>query len=125
MADYTPIHPNGALPFTATTSAAVTGGQLLGVSGTGTVGPAAADSVVVVGVAAHDAASGAPVTVHPLAGVVHEFVAGAGGVTAGNPVKVGVTSLAVLPLGAGTYDLKVGVALTTATATNKVQVLGR
>ncbi|MGP3914310.1 capsid cement protein [Nonomuraea sp. 10N515B] len=125
MADYTPIFTRGLLPFTATTSAAITGGQFVAVSGSGTVGPAAADSASVVGVAAHDAGTGAVVTVHPLAGVVHEMVAGTGGITAGAAVKVGVTSGAVLPLGAGTFDQRVGIALTTAAAAAKVQVLGR
>lgn len=125
MADYTPIYSGGRLPFTSTASAGITGGQLVAVSGTGTVGPAAADSAAVVGVAAHDAATGAQVTVHPLVGVVHELVAGSGGITAGAGVKVGVTSGAVLALAAGTFDLRVGIALTTASAAAKVQVLGR
>lgn len=125
MADYSPIYSRGQLPFTATTSATVTGGQFVSVSGNGTVGPSAADSPSVVGVAAHDAASGALVTVHPLVGVIHEMVAGTGGITAGATVKVGATSNAVLPIGAGTYDLRVGVALTTAAQTAKVQILGR
>lgn len=125
MADYTPVYSRGLLPFTATTSAAVTGGQFVAVSGSGTVAPAAADSTTVVGVAAHDAASGALLTVHPLAGVVHEFVAGTGGITAGDAVKVGAAAGAVLPLAAGAFGLRVGIALTTAAQTAKVQVLGR
>jgi hypothetical protein len=125
VADYTPIYSGGRLPFTSTASAGITGGQLVAVSGTGTVGPAAADSAAVVGVAAFDAATGALVTVHPLVGVVHELVAGSGGITAGAGVKVGVTSGAVLALASGTFDLRVGIALTTASAAAKVQVLGR
>lgn len=124
MADYTPIYAPGTA-FTLPTSAAVTGGQFVAVSGSGTVAPAAADSPDVVGVAAHDAATGVPVTIHALAGVVHEMVAGVGGITAGDHVKVGAASNAVLPIGAGTFDLRVGVALTTAAAAAKVQVLGR
>lgn len=125
MADYTPIFTRGILPFTATTSATVTGGQFVAVSGNGTVGPAAADSTTVVGVAAHDAASGTQLTVHPLVGVVHEMVAGTGGITAGDAVKVGAAAGAVLPLAAGAFGLRVGIALTTAAQTAKVQVLGR
>lgn len=125
MADYTPIFTRGILPFTATASAAITGGQFVSVSGSGTVHPSAADSGSVVGVAAHDAPSGALVTVHPLVGVIHEMVAGTGGITAGAQVKVGAASNAVLPLGAGAFDLRVGIALTTAAAAAKVQVLGR
>lgn len=125
MADYTPIFAGGQLPFTATTSATVTGGQMVAVSATGTVAPAAAGSAAVVGVAAHDAASGAPLTVHPLVGVVHELVAGTGGVTAGDNVVVGAAANAVLPIDTGTFDERVGIALTTAAQTAKVQVLGR
>lgn len=125
MADYTPIYTRGILPFTSTASAAITGGQFVAVSGNGTVHPAAADSAAVVGVAAHDAATGVRVTVHPLVGVVHEMVAGTGGITAGAAVKVGAASNEVLPLGAGTFDQRVGIALTTAAAAAKVQVLGR
>ena len=44
MADYTPVFTGDSLPFTSTTSAAVTGGQVLIVTGSGTVGPAAAAS---------------------------------------------------------------------------------
>lgn len=124
MSDYTPIYTAGILPSTATTSAGVTGGHLVEVSGTGTVGPAAAGSVKTVGVAAHDAPSGTRVTVHPLAGVVHELVAGTGGVTAGQAVKVGATSGAVLPLSGDAPGAQVGIALTTAAQTAKVQVLG-
>jgi len=125
MADYAPIFSGNQLPFTSTASATITGGELVEVSGSGTVAPAAADSAAAVGVAAHDAASGARVTVHPLVGVIHELVAGTGGITAGAAVKVGATSNAVLPLGAGTFDQRVGIALTTAAAAAKVQVLGR
>jgi hypothetical protein len=125
MADYTPIYTGGKLPFTATTSGTVTGGQFVAVSGNGTVAAAAADSDAVVGVAAHDAASGVRLTVHPLTGVIHEMVAGTDGVTAGDAVKVGAAANAVLPIGAGTYDLRVGIALTTAGTGVKAQVLGR
>ena len=81
MADYTPVFTGGAVPFTATTSGAVVGGNVLVASATGTVAVAGADSAVVVGVAAHDAASGAKVTVWPLDGVIHELVA-SGAITA-------------------------------------------
>jgi hypothetical protein len=123
VADYTPIYAAGLLPSTATASAGIVGGQLVEVSGNGTVGPAAAGSVKTVGVAAHDAGSGGRLTVHPVAGVVHELVAGAS-VTAGQPVKVGATSGAVLPLSGGAPGAQVGVALTTAAQDAKVQVLG-
>ncbi|MFC7276235.1 capsid cement protein [Paractinoplanes rhizophilus] len=75
MSDYQPVFTGGAKPFTATTSAAVTGRRVLAVSGSGTVAHAAADDPTVVGVAAHDAGSGAKVTVWPLDGVIHELEA--------------------------------------------------
>lgn len=124
MADYTPLQTANLLPITSTASASITGGQLVEVSGSGSVGPAAADSVKAVGVAAHDAANGGRVTVHPLAGVVHEFVAGTGGVTAGQAVKAGTAANEVLPLAGGALGMQTGVALTTAAAGSKVQVLG-
>ena len=82
-----PVFTGDSLPFTSTTSAAVTGGQVLIVTGSGTVGPAAAASGLVVGVAAHDAANGAQVTVWP-PGVVHETVTPTG-CTAGNALVLG------------------------------------
>ena len=86
MADYVPVYENGVQPFTATTSAAVTGGRVVAISATGTVAHAGAASTVAVGVAAHDAGSGAQVTVWPLEGVVHELEA-ASAITAGGGVQ--------------------------------------
>src|SRR6266581_1006849 len=74
MSDYTPVYTGGALPLTITTSGAVTGGQVLVASAAGTVAASGAASAVAIGVAAHDAASGARVSVWPLANVVHEIV---------------------------------------------------
>lgn len=128
MADYQPIVTGGAKPWTATTSAAVTGGRVLAESATGTVAHAGADSAVVVGVAAFDAASGAKVTVWPLDGVVHELeasgalAAGAGVVTDANgQVKTATIATAAA---AGTL---IGTALTTAAGspTLKLRVQGR
>lgn len=124
MSDYTPVQTANLLPITSTASASIVGGQLVEVTGSGTVGPAAAGSIKALGVAAHDAANGVRVTVHPLAGVVHEFVAGSGGVTAGQPVKVGSEANEVLPLAGGSVGAQVGVALTSAAAEAMVQVLG-
>jgi hypothetical protein len=127
MADYQPIVTGGAKPWTATTSAAVTGGRVLVESGTGTVAHAGADAADVVGVAAFDAASGAKVTVWPLDGVVHELqasgalAAGAGVVTdAAGEVKTAVIATAAA---AGTL---IGTALTTAAGSPlKLRVQGR
>lgn len=122
MADYTPVFTGDSLPFTTTASAAITGGQLVIVTGTGTVGPATAGSGLVVGVAAFDAANGQQVSVWPLPGVVHETVTPTG-CTAGNALATAAAgtvdpgTLATLAA-AGTL---IGVALTTATAGNKCQ----
>ena len=122
MADYTPVFTGGSRPWTATTSATVTGGQVLVVSGTGTVGPAGGASGLVCGVAAHDAGSGAQVTVWPLPGVIHETTTPTG-VTAGNAL-VSAAAGTVDPGTLGTLAAAgtlIGVALTTATAGNKCQ----
>ena len=128
MADYQPVYENGAQPFTATTSAAVTGGRVVAISGNGTVAHAGAASTVACGVAAHDAASGAQVTVWPLEGVVHEIeaasaITAAGGVqTAANgQVDPATTSIGAASA-AGTL---IGRALTTAAGSPlKVRFVG-
>lgn len=76
MVDYLPKFDAGR-PFTLTTSAAVTGGRVLIVSGAGTVAHAGADAANVIGVAGFDAALGDKVMVYPLKGAVHRLVAGA------------------------------------------------
>lgn len=112
MPDTLPIYKPGQSPV-YTASAAVTGGHLLEVTGTGTVGPAAAASAKCVGVAAFDCASGDRVTIH--AGGVQRIVAATGGVTAGDVVAAGAAGT-VAPIGAGTFASKIGIALTTAAA---------
>lgn len=114
MAEYLPIYkPGQALTLKA--SAAVTGGQLVEVTGSGTVGPAGAASTSVVGVAAFDAAINDNVTI--FAGGVQHGTA-AGGITAGDVVQAGaagtIATGAVAP---------VGVALTTALNAADVRVL--
>lgn len=130
MADYSPVYANGVLPFSSTAASAITGGTPLVAVATGTVGPAGATSALCVGIAAHDAASGARVSVWPLANVVHEVaVVAAGTVTALEGVVTGAlatvqtapTSIAT-QAAAGTL---IGIALTTATAPNKVRFIGR
>jgi hypothetical protein len=128
MADYSPGYASGVRPFTKTASAAITGGQLVIVTGVNTVGPSTTGSTTVVGVAAHDVASGARVTVWPLANVEHEIVVvAAGTVTAGDGVISGAlgtvnTSAIGAAAAAGTL---LGIATTTATAPNKVRFVGR
>ncbi|WP_436759333.1 capsid cement protein [Streptosporangium sp. V21-05] len=126
MSDYIPVFtPADAVP--ATTSATVTGGQLLAVSGNGTVAPAAAGSAAYIGVASFDAANGARVTYTPR-GVIHESIAD-GGITAMDQVQAGATgkvkSLAAAA-GNAAADITaaravIGTALTTATDGNKVR----
>jgi len=130
MADYTPVYANGAKPFTATTSAAVTGGRVLAASGNGTVAHAGTPaSTVACGVAAHDAASGAKVSVWPLEGVVHELEAAsainalAGVQTQANGQVETVTTSIAAGSAAGTL---IGTALTTAAGSPlKLRVQGR
>lgn len=126
MADYAPIF-NGLPPYTSTASTAITGGQLCEVSGTGTVGPAGAGSAKVVGVAAFDAATNASVTL--FRGGIQELTA-SGTVTAGDQVVAAAAGQVATKAAAGTATLGdindaraiLGVAMTTATNGNKVQV---
>ena len=127
MADYTPVYSGGVEPLTLTTSAAVVGGNVLLVSGNGTVAATAGASAVAIGVAAHDAASGARVTVWPLDNVIHELPVATGTVTAADGVTSstsgGVTTAVVgTAAAAGTL---IGIALTTAASPNKVRFIGR
>lgn len=129
MADYSPVYTGGAKPFTATTSAAVVGGNVLVWSGANTVAASAAVSTVVAGVAAHDAASGAKVTVWPIDGVVHELVAAAA-ITAGAGVTTdaagsGQVATATIATAAAAGTL-IGTAVTTAAGSPlKLRVAGR
>jgi hypothetical protein len=118
MAEYLPLYkPGHAIPSQA--SATITAGQLLEVTGSGTVGPAGAASLKSVGVAAFDVASGAKVTV--FAGGVQKIVAGTGGVTAGDIVAAGAAGT-VVAIGAGAFGTKIGIALTTAAETALAEI---
>ena len=127
MADYVPPNTNGVNPLTRTASAAVTGGRLVETTTTGAVGPAAAGAKVV-GVAAHDAATGARVTVWPLANVEHEIeVLAAATVTVGDGVvsaAAGTINTAVIATAAAAGTL-IGIATTTAIAPAKARFVGR
>jgi hypothetical protein len=126
MADYVPIYSGGVTPFTQTTSGAVTGGQVLVASGVDTVAAAGGVSAVVVGIAAHDAASGAKVTVWPIANCIHEIVT-TGTVTALDGVTSaasGTVSTVVIATGAAAGTL-IGTALNTKTTGLKVKFVGR
>lgn len=120
MADYQPVY-SPATAYTSTTSATVTGGQVLKVSGDGTVAPSTAIADQIAGIAAHDAANGAKVTIHALQGVIHELVASAA-VTAGTVVEPSTTAGQVKTISSGT---RLGVALTAASGAGvKLRVLG-
>lgn len=114
MGTYYPIFM-GQPPHTAVAASGVTGGQLLEVAATGTVQTASAASVSVVGVAAFDAVANLEVTV--FRGGVQLLTAN-GTVTAGTQVEAAASG-AVRTLAAGRA---VGVALTTATTGNPVQI---
>lgn len=114
MAEYAPLFMPGDV-ITCTTSAAVTGGRLVAVSGNGTVAHAGADSNAVIGMAAHDAASGALVAVHGR-GQVHVSTA-AGGITAAARVNAAANgTVASATAGVG----NIGIAMTTALDTAAV-----
>lgn len=102
MAQHTPLFLPGQ-SYTRRTSAAVTGGQLVEVSGSGTVAPAAADSTKVIGVAGFDAAAGDIVTVHTAG--VHPLAA-SGAISAGDQVAAAASG----KVAAGTTAV-IGVAL--------------
>lgn len=87
-----PAFANNTAPWTLQASAAITGGRLVEVTGTGTVAHAGAGSVKVIGVSANDAASGAKVQVWPLAGLTHK-VLGTGAVSAGDMLAAGAAGV--------------------------------
>lgn len=116
MAEYVPIRKPGAdVPIA--TSAAVTGGQVVAISGSNTVAPTSAATAAWFGVAAFDGATGDLVTVHR--GGVHELTA-SGAIAAGANV-VAAAAGAVATVGAGTPDQVVGLAISAA-ANGKVVV---
>jgi hypothetical protein len=116
MADYLPIESDHS--FTSTTSAAVTGGQVLAVSAAGTVAPAGANVANSVGVAAFDvAASGGLITYYR--GGVQEVVA-SGSIAAGDNISTAASGQVATTTSTNPV---IGVALTAATTGNKVQVL--
>lgn len=115
MTETAPIYfPADKLPLT--TSADVTAGQVVVVSGANTVAPIAAANEAWLGVAAHDAASGKAIVVYTEG--VHQ-VPSSGSIAAGKPV-IGATGGAVAAFvngdtGAGKPETVIGVALSAAT----------
>lgn len=117
MSDYLPkFKPGQAVTYTA--SAAVTGGQIVEVTGDRTVGPAGASSVKFVGVAAHDAAVGGSVTV--FSGGIQRPVASAS-VTAGALVACAADGKVVTAAAAA--GTTVGVAVSSADADETVDIV--
>lgn len=124
--EYLPVFKPGQA-VTLKASAAITGGQVVAVSGSGTVAPAAAGAAAWTGVAAFDAAVNDNVTVY--SGGVQSCTA-AGAVTAGDLVVTGaagrVATLAAVttPTAADVTSTRaiVGLALTTAADGGKVRV---
>jgi len=92
-------------------SATVTADQLLEVTGDGTVGPAGAASVSVVGLALAGASSGQPVKMLCFGPVLS--VTSSGAITAGAKVVAGAAGV-VTTIGANTFEKIIGTALTTA-----------
>jgi hypothetical protein len=115
MTEYVPLFKPGQ-SFTRQASAAITGGQLVGVSGSGTVAPTGAAQASWVGVAAFDAANGDQVTVH--AGGVQRIVAD-GAVAAGDVLVSAATAGRVATVAAVNAT-----APTTADANNTRAIVG-
>lgn len=118
MAEYLPLYmPGNAI--TRAASATITGGQLVVVSGSGTVAPATVATHSWVGVAGFDAASGDNVTV--FSGGVQKFTA-TGSITAGATVEAATAgTVAAHTLGTADQNI-IGVALNTVTTGQVVEV---
>jgi hypothetical protein len=121
MAEYVPLFlPGNAL--TKSASATVTGGQPVYVSGNGTVANTSANTQIAVGVAAFDVANGERVTFFGR-GTVHRLTA-SGAITAGALVEMAAGGqVAQHTPGAGVYGSAFGVALTTGSTGNPVEVM--
>lgn len=117
MAEYLPIHLPGDL-VTLKASATITAGQVVGVTGSGTVGPAGADSAVMVGVATQDAVANDNITIS-CGGT--QSVKAAGAITAGDAIECAAAG-AVATASGGTVLTVIGVALTTAADAAQVRV---
>ena len=131
MPDYTPPYLGRVVTLAA--SAAITGGQVVEVSGSGTVQPCAtAVSQKVIGVAANDTPANGRVSVYGFGPVHESVVSTAGGtVTAGDQVQSGAAPAGSVqtvpavttptPADVNNARSVMGVALTTATTPNKVR----
>jgi hypothetical protein len=125
MADYPGKFDLGSAPWPMQLGGTVTGGQLVSVSASGVVSAATLTDLKVVGVCTRDGVTGDKVSIYPLK-MVHQTTCGTGGVTAGNPLKSDASGLVTLWVsGTDSAAAFLGVALTTATATNPVRWIGR
>lgn len=129
MGAYEPKYLYGDVA-TGTASATITGGQILAVTGNGTVGPAGtATAAKVVGVAANDVVATERGSYFPR-GKIHVSTA-SGGITAGDQVTAGAAGTVATEAAASTdvaADINnareiLGVALTTAADTALVEWL--
>lgn len=121
MGDYMPLYMPGDA-VTGTASAAITGGQLVYVSGDGTIANASANTQNPVGVAAFDVANIGDKVTYFARGTVHRLAA-SGTVTAGAVVEA-ATGGKVASHTVGTNDARVfGIALTTASDGNLVEIM--
>lgn len=124
MADYTPIFSAGVKPRFFTAGGTIVGGNVVVLSAANTVTASGVASAATVGVAGHDAANGAQITVWPLPGVTHEVVASAA-VAVGDNLATAASGQ-VAPIGAGTFGALIGVATTAAGAGGiKIEMVGR
>ncbi len=118
MADYAPVYGRPK-SMTLTAGATITGGQVLSFSAADTVVPAALNAANYAGVAAHDAASGAPVTVFMGAGVVHETAALAA-TAAAALVFAGSATAGELGAANTGYNVPIGVAVRASTGAHGI-----
>jgi hypothetical protein len=117
MSDYAPVYGRPQ-QTTLVAGAAITGGQLLSYSAADTVVPSGANPTNYAGIAAHDAASGAPVTVLMGSGVVHETANNSGStITAAGLVYAGAAGGVTGTVGTGYGAVAIGVAVRTALTT--------
>ncbi len=120
MPDYTPAYGRPAT-LTYTAGAAITGGQVLKFTAPDTVAPADLNCLNYAGVAAHDAAPGALVTVYAGAGVVHETPAAAATAAAAAAlVYAGSSTAGELGAANSGYNTAIGVAMCPSVGTHGV-----
>lgn len=126
MPEYIPLFAPGRA-LTRTASAAITGGQLLGITGTGTVAPTTAAQSSWVGVAGYDAAVNDSVTIY--SNGVQRLTA-SGAITAGDSVvaaaagQVSTLAPVTTPTAADVTSTRaiVGTALTSAASGAVVEI---